>query len=176
MNQKELHGAEKQTEPQCDDKAYILKHVHLTQWEEVKWRREQEFKIFTWSNTMLLALIGALLVTKQTETVIWETYGIGGRVVAALTVILLVIYSVKWQNRQRRLGYRNARVIVKISKCLNCFSEGYFDLKDNSSLFPSEWASWGKLDISSPARILRANLISATTLLGILALIMIWLP
>jgi hypothetical protein len=57
-----------------DTKIDILKHIHKEQWSEVQYRREREYRIFTWTSNILLALIGALLITKLPENIVWKPY------------------------------------------------------------------------------------------------------
>jgi hypothetical protein len=165
MEQKEIPGS---------DKIGILKHVQELQRHELMYRREREFRIFTWSSTILVALIGALLVVRQSETIVLQSYGIWGKVVATLAIVALVFFSVKWQNRQRSFARKNAKSIARMSKLLHCFEEGFFDPKENGALYPKEWANWGKDNSKMITRFFRANKITATTLLGILAVTMIW--
>ncbi len=137
-------------------------------------RREREFKIFTWSSTMFLALMGVLLVVKKPETILWLQFGLAGRIIASITICILIFYSISWQNRERRLGNRHAQVTASINKLLHCFDNEYFDLRNGQTLFPIEWENWGQANISSMKRFLRANLVTATWLLGVLDIFAIW--
>jgi len=47
-----------------------LKYIHTFQMNELIFRREREFKIFTWSGTLFLGLIGLLLILKDKEMVV----------------------------------------------------------------------------------------------------------
>jgi hypothetical protein len=163
-----------------ENKTDILKFVFQDQRNEMQYRREREYRIFTWSSSILSALIGALLITKQTGTMIWQPYGVFGNIVASAAVALITIYSVLWHFRNSKFRGQNAQVISRINKLLHCFEKGYFD-KSGSALFPSEWIDYGKDGKRSSlqkllGRIFAVNYTSATVLLGILALIMIWLP
>lgn len=168
-------------ENRTDLKLDILKFVYQDQRDEMKFRRERAYRIFTWSSTILSALIGVLLITKQTETVIWKTYGIWGNVVASITVVLIVFYSIFWQQRTSRYRSLNAQVISRISRIFHFFDDGFFD-SEEGAIFPDEWKASGQQlkEVSMfrliVGRLFKANYISATFLLGILAIIMIWLP
>jgi hypothetical protein len=166
-------------DPFLETKIDILKFIHQDQRSEMQYRREREYRIFTWSGSVLSALIGALLITKQTD-IIWRSYGGWGNLVASIAVFLIVIYSTQWHLRNDRFRGQNAQVIARIDKLLHCFDKGYFT-SDATTLFPDEWGDYGKSRKSSAFqrirnRLLAANYISATVLLGILAVIMIWLP
>ena len=158
----------------------LLKFIFQDQRHEIAYRRERGYRIFTWSSSILSALIGALLITKQSGVVIWDAYGVWGNAVASFAVILITVYSMLWHSRNNTFRGQNAQVLSKISRLFHCFDQGYFDDSD-SALFPVEWAKYGRSgDPSSFRRLLRklfgVNYSSATALLGILALIMIWLP
>lgn len=165
-----------------ETKIDILKHIFQDQRSEMQYRREREYRIFTWSSSILLALIGALLITKQTETLIWKPYGGWGNLVASMAISLIVIYSIMWQLRNNRFRGQNAQVISRINKLLHCFEMGFFD-PEGGALFPDEWSDYGRKQKKKKSRLLAflsrlfaVNFTSATFLLGILALIMIWLP
>jgi hypothetical protein len=163
-----------------ENKIEILKFVFQDQRNEMQYRREREYRIFTWSSSILSALIGALLITRQTGSIIWQPYGVWGNLVASAAVVLITIYSVLWHSRNNRFRGQNAQVISRINKLLHCFEKGYFD-NSGTALFPDEWTDYGKGRIKSSfskllGRIFAVNYTSATALLGILALIMIWLP
>ena len=96
----------------------ILKHIQQDQRGEMQYRREREYRIFTWSSNILLALIGALLITRQTEDLVWRAYGVWGNVVASAAVVLIVVYSTAWHRRNNRFRGQNAQVISRIDKAL----------------------------------------------------------
>lgn len=158
-----------------DTKIDILKFTHQDQRGEMEYRRQREYRIFTWSSNILLALIGALLITKQPDTLVWKSYGGWGNVVASAAVVLIVAYSTVWQLRNTRLRGQNAQVIGRIDAILHCFEEGYFD-SEGAALFPHHWGNYGRKRPTLRSRIFAANYVSATFLLGVLALIMIWVP
>jgi len=162
------------------NKLDILKFIFQDQRNEMQYRREREYRIFTWSGSILSALIGALLITKQTGSMIWQPYGIWGNTIASAAVVLIMVYSILWHSRNNRFRGQNAQVISRINRLLHCFEKGYFD-NSETALFPEEWAGYGRRKSPSSLgrflkRILAVNYTSATILLGILALCMIWLP
>lgn len=157
-----------------DTKIDILKFIYQDQRGEMEYRRERVYRIFTWSSNILLALIGALLITKQTDTLVWESYGGWGNMVASAAVVLVVVYSSMWQFRNSRLRGRNAQVISRINVLLHCFDKGYFGPED-AALYPDQWRDYGR-GLTVRRRVFGVNYFSAVLLLGILALIMIWVP
>lgn len=161
------------------DKIDILKFIHQDQRGEMQHRREREHRIFTWSAGILSTLIGALLIARQAD-LIWRPYGAWGNLVASAAVLVIVGFSTSWLRRNLRFRGQNAQVIARIDRILHCFDKGYFTSED-TALFPAEWGEYGRSrPVSAWRRALRrvfaANYTSATILLGILALLMIWLP
>ena len=59
-----------------ENKINTLKFIYQDQRGEMEYRREREYRIFAWSSSLLTALIGALLITKQSDLVIWQTYNV----------------------------------------------------------------------------------------------------
>jgi len=102
-----------------------LKHIEQSQRYDLRYHRDFQYKIFTWASNILLVLIGALLITKPTENVVWSLYGIFGRFTASLTVVAIVVFSVKWQNRHRKWHQEHREVISKIDLLLHCYEKGY---------------------------------------------------
>jgi hypothetical protein len=165
------------TEFDLDTKIDILKHIHQEQWNEVNYRRDREYRIFTWSTNILLTLMAVLLVTKQTENIVWKPYGYWGNTVASLAIGVLVSFSIIWQFRTTRFRVRNSEVIYRIGRLLHCFDEGFFDDKENLSLYPKIWEVPEPKKLSYIKRLLfDANYASATLYLGILTIAMIWIP
>jgi hypothetical protein len=154
------------------DKIDILKHAEVMQRNELATRRDEETKVFTWSSTILLAIIGALLVANQSENIVWAPYGVFGKTMASIAIAALVFFSVIWQNRHHHYHVEGARVIVRIERLLHYFEKGFFDA--NEALFPEKWETWGKQKTRF-VQIFRADRSGATLLLGGLAIVVIWL-
>ena len=157
-----------------DSKVDILKFLYQDQRNEMEYRRQREYRIFTWSSNILLALIGALLITKQTETLVWKQYGYWGNIIASAAVLLIVVYSTIWQFRNTKFRGWNASVICRVGQILRYYEKGYFSPEKNESLLPEHWAQYGDEEVKLHGRLLSTNYVSATFWLSILALIMIW--
>ncbi len=158
------------------EKKDILMHIYKYQMEQVMFRREREFRVFTWSSTIFLALMAVLLVTRKDENVVWQPLGVYGKTIVTFALIYLIWFSIRWQNRERELGYRHAKVITGISKILHFFDKGYFgDDKDFVLFSDKHWQEWGNTEVFSSKRYFRANLITGTWSLGFLAIMMVWL-
>lgn len=160
------------------DKMDILKHIHTVQRDEVKFRRDREYQVFAWTNSIFVALIGVLLLSQPSQGVIWGSYGINGKIIASIAVLVLVVYSSNWQYRNLRIQDKSAKIIVKINRLFHLFEKGFFDSTSNDALYPDEWVDWGtpskKITKKLSRLLFSANYISTTMLLGILAIVMIW--
>lgn len=152
----------------------ILKFMLENQLNELNFRREREYRIFTWSSSILLALIGGLLIYRQESGLLLNSYGLAGRIIASATIVLLVFFSISWQNRNNRYRGQNAQTIAHISDLFRCYEDGFYDPENNTALFRKEWADYGKNHTKFKSRFLHANFVTATFVLGILATLMIW--
>jgi len=155
-------------------KVDILKFMLENQLNELNFRREREYRIFTWSSSILLALIGGLLIYRQESGLLLNSYGLLGRIIVSATAILLVFFSIAWQNRNNKYRGQNAQTIAHISKLFHCYEDGFYDPENNTALFRKEWADYGKSHTKFKSRFFHANFVTATFLLGILAISMIW--
>ena len=153
----------------------MIRFLCQIQFEELNFRREREYRIFTWSSSILFALIGALLIYRQNAQEVLTTYGVTGKLIASATVLLLVLFSISWLGRNRKSRGQNAKVIANISKILRCYDDGFYDLENKSALFPKEWEVYGESHTKFKSRFLQANFSTAIFFIGMLALLMIWL-
>lgn len=155
----------------------ILLHLHKIQYEEANFRRMREIKIFFWSSSLFVAIIGILIAIDQTKTLLWESLGVCGKVIVTTTIFFFAIFSIMWQNRERRFENEQKKIIAKINKQLFVFEKGYFGLKKNETLYPNEsrWINWGNLELNSIKRYFRGNFVTATWVLASLAIVTVWL-
>ncbi len=157
---------------EIDDKALqTLTHFNNIYWQQFRYHREKEYRIFVWTSAILLAGIAGLLVTKQGELPIFVQYGIYGHVAATLVVFGWLIGSVWMQRRERKSGNAYITVLLKLATKL-----GAFDPKGPTCILPDNlqdnWSSWGDTRQTS----YRFNFIPITYLVGATAGIIIWLP
>ncbi len=157
-------------------KLEILFHLHNIQIGELNFRRTREFKIFQWSSYAFVAIIGILIAIDKSKTLFWDNFGITGKIITTITIIVFVVFSITWQNRERRFGNEHQRIIAKINKLLFAFEEGNFGLENNDSLYPNNqrWKNWGNAKIVTKKRFFRGNYLTATWFLGLLASLMVW--
>lgn len=155
----------------------ILLHLHQIQYAEANFRRSRELQVFFWSSSLFLAVAGILMAVDNTKTVVWESFGCGGKIVVTLTLLFMAIFSIAWQNRERRFENDQKKLIAKINKQLGVFNEGAFGLGEGETLYPNEdrWINWGAADLHKFSRYARGNLITATWILAALAILMVWL-
>ena len=157
------------------EKLEMLKFLYSSRLAEVNFLRERQDKIFSWSSGIFMALIGAMLIFKKDEIpVVVNT--IESKVIASFAILVFLIFSVSWQQRNRLWQSENGQVIQKMEHLFHCFDPGYYTDDEKLMLFPSRWADPA---IEEPPkfwkRVLAPNYLSATIVLGLLALIMIWL-
>ena len=153
----------------------LLKHMELIQRQAAENRDEREFRIFSWTSNILLLLIGALLIAKPSEYVVWWEYGIWGRLVASIAVAFLVVFSMQWQNRNRKWRQENGRAIQRIDRLLHYYDSEYFDPAGEISVLPKEWETeYLDKDLRIVRRLASTTYPSATAILGLLAVVMIW--
>ena len=158
-----------------DEKLNLLIHFNTQIKAEVDFLRERQDKIFTWTSGILMALIGALLIVEPSKNPVWSTQ-IGSKAIVSVAVAVFVILSVIWQQRVRRIHGENGQVILKIEKLLHCFDEGYFGVEVKEGLFHPRWNKSPETKIPSfLRRVFAANYVSATLLLGILTIALIWI-
>jgi hypothetical protein len=170
---------EESTSQMTKEEIDLLIYMETTQRQEIRYREERQYNIFKWSSSILLALMGALLVTKPSESLIWVHYGLTGKIMASIIVILLVVFSVQWQIRNRRFYAENGAVIQRIDYLLHYYEKGYFDPAGKVAILPENWLRdypTPKEKINFIGRMKSFNYTSATAVLGLLTLVMIWVP
>ena len=152
----------------------LLIHFHNQIKAEVDFLRERQDKIFSWTSGILMAFIGALLIVEPSKAPVWASQ-VGGKLIVSAAIFVFAAFSVIWQQRVRRIHGENGQVILKIEKLLHCYNEGYFGSEVNESLFHPRWNKPPEAEMPSfMKRAFVANYISATLLLGALAIAMIW--
>ncbi len=155
----------------------ILKHFHIKAREGINFHRDRQDKVFMWASNIFLLVIGALLIIDQSKSLVWSGQGVLGKSVASVTIFVLIVFSIRWQQRNRKWQEESVEVLEKIETLLHCFDKGYFGTPDDVTLFPERWAkprdAHKRLNLKK--RIFRVNYVSATILLGLLAIAMIWL-
>jgi hypothetical protein len=159
-----------------EQKFKILLHMHSVQFDELNFRRTREFRIFQWSSYVFIALIGILISIDKSKTLFWDNLGLYGKIISTITILVFIVFSIIWQNRERKFGHENQQIIAKINKLLFVFDEGNFGLNENETLFINNirWKNWGNTKLNNKKRFFRGNFITATWLLGILTILMIW--
>lgn len=154
----------------------VLIHLHKKARGEIDFLRMRQDSVFQWSSSLLLLVIGALLVIDSTELTIWSGLGVIGQVIASLALLIIVLFSVRWQQRNRQWQEESVEVMERIEALFRCYEKGYYSKEDDAALFPERWA-----DPRDPnkrlgwRRLFRVNYVSAVVLLGALAIAMVWL-
>lgn len=158
------------------EKIELLKFFYEDRIGEVIFLRERQEKIFAWSSNIFMALIGALLIIEPSKSPVWA-FTVQSKVVASIAIVFLIIFSVRWQQRTRQWHNESGQVIQSMQKLLHCYEKGYFDpSNDDFTLFPLRWSnSEGEKPRPFFQRMFAANFVSATVILGILTIAMIWI-
>jgi len=159
-----------------DARLDVLKHLHSRAYDQISFHRQRQDKIFLWSSNVFLLVIGALLIVDQATSVAWSGQGFLGKTVASVAILVLLVFSMRWQQRNREWQEESVEVLDNIEHLFHCFDEAYFGTPDGVPLFPKRWekqpGSERRLNLAQ--RIVRVNYVSATFLLGILTIAMIW--
>ena len=163
--------------PVNSEKINLLMHLHLVTRDELNSLRHRQTNIFNWSSYVFIFVIGGLAVVDQSRVPLWANGGLFGKIIASLTLFFMVIFSIQWQQRTRGYQEEVSETLNKIEKSLHCFDKGYFDAKSNNTLYPERWGKPKNYHkrVNFWKRVFRVNYISATVLLGVLAIAMIWL-
>ncbi len=157
------------------EKIELLKFFYDKTRKESNFLRERQYKIFTWSSNVFIALIGLLFITDTSNTFAFNLYNPWIKTIASLMLIGLMVFCVDWQQRNRKWIRENGEVINKIEELLHCFDKGYFDTVGEKTLFPDNWRfSATQRRKSFIRRLFYANYVSATIFLGVLTAIMVW--
>lgn len=149
----------------------LFKYLHEEQRDQLTYRRNREFQIFTWSATLLLAIVG-LLIVKDPDKDVLLTKALYARLLGSVVVLGVGTYSALWQIYQRQRAAAHQRVLVKLAEKLGCFERGP---ADETTLYPYQWKSWGTRYNTFREQVTRPSKVSATMALMVIALVSIWL-
>jgi hypothetical protein len=156
------------------EKLDLLLHLHKHVKEEVDFLRKRQDQIFNWTSGILMGLIGALLIIEPSKHPVWGAQ-LGSKLVVSAALLVFITFSVVWQQRTRRWHGENGQVILKMEQLMHCYDEGYFDPAGETVLFPSRWNKPPEAEIPGfKKRLFAANYVSATILIGMLAIAMVW--
>ena len=165
------------TTSQEADNTGLLTYLHKDAQHEIDFLRERQNAIFTWSSNIFLLIIGALLIIDSTKTLAWTGQGMLGKLIASAAVLVLTVFVLMWQQRLRHWQEESTEVRDTIEILLHCYESGYYGTEENQPLYPETWIAHRNYHkrISFWRRVARINFVSASLLLGILAIAMIWL-
>jgi hypothetical protein len=143
----------------------ILKHAYTSEAEWIRDRREREYQIFSWVNSIFIVIIGALIVVNPTN----RSLDIFDKTVLSLAVTLLAGASYVWQRRSRNEVIAGARILSGILDYLHLREPGYFG---NDAVFSPLSKN---IDRDSLRRKIGLTLYNGTTLLmAMLTLVVVW--
>ncbi len=142
-----------------------LELIHSFTREELQFRRSREQQIFTWSSTILVAVTGAMLLSKVQPIIPITT--LLGKTIGVFMVLTVSFGSASWQMKQRKLLAEVERVI-----CSAMIEMGLFDIELESgggNVLPERWKNWGNHCMTWKEQLTQPSKILGTILLGIVA-------
>lgn len=157
------------------EKRDLLKFFYERSKDEIGFLRERQDRIFTWASTVISLFITALILTDSAEPPVWQTLGCWGKGIATAFIVLISLFSARWQLRNREWQEENKAVVNYIATLLQAFEPGAFG-QDARRLFPERWQLSRKEKHPKGWRsLVELNNISLIYLLGALAVALIWL-
>jgi hypothetical protein len=142
-----------------ETKVTILLSLLDKQYQELSFRRQREFYIFLWTATLYLAIISLVLTSN-----VFAKASVWGRVLACVISVFIGWFSISWQNRQKKFGNLNSRMMVRIQSLLGAYQPGLYD---TNTLYPQKWQDWGnKASYFHWKRYFRGNYVTATWVLA----------
>jgi hypothetical protein len=120
-----------------ENKVTVLQMAHDTHRQEMMHHREMQFRAFSWTNSLFLAVAAALVAFGST----WTQYRQIGALVLTIMVIAISVSTLFFLRRNQNALETNARVIIKIDTQLGLFEKGYYG--SGESIYPQRWLEWG---------------------------------
>ena len=115
----------------------VLQMVERSHREEIKHHRELQFRAFSWTNSLFLAIFGGIVAARGAKV---DLSGLGSLIltimVTSITATTLMLIA-----RSERALEANAAVVVAADRRMHLFSPGHFG--GGESLYPRKWLSWG---------------------------------
>jgi hypothetical protein len=139
--------------------------------DELNYRRKREMQIFSGSAAILLAVMGAVFLPHEKDRTFIIAHGQSAQTAAIIAIVVIVVFSVAWQDREWREANEHQQALTQIFTILECFTPGKFGL--SGTLFLESRKEWGKKHSSLPKRVFTFGKILATIALGFLAIISI---
>ncbi|WP_150109408.1 hypothetical protein [Syntrophobacter fumaroxidans] len=146
----------------------LLKFTYNYQKSELEYRRNREHQIFSWTASILLAIIAALFFKSPSTEILFKTQNIAWRLLFSIVVIGLTIYSIGWQHYHNTKAASHKKLIISIIDKLKLFD-------GNSPILSSKWRSWGTEYVGFRGQHKYPSKMSATAFLGIVGLLAIWI-
>lgn len=148
-----------------------LKLIYSAARDEIGYRRQRDQQIFGWSSAILVAITSTLLLSEVKAGS--PISSIQGKAVATAMLMLVTLGSAIWQMKQKRLLAEVQRVVSRAMDQM-----GVLDLKlysDGSPISPTKWKEWGDRSHSWLYHFFNPGKIQTTCLLGLAAVVTVWL-
>ena len=115
----------------------VLQMVEQSHRQEITHHRELQFRAFSWTNSLFLAVFGGIVASRSAQIELGTAgAAILTAMVASITVTTLILIA-----KSKRDLEANARVIVGADRRMGLFSPGRFGGGD--SVYPGKWLNWG---------------------------------
>ena len=136
--------------------------------DELNYRRKREMQIFSGSAAILIAVMGAVFLPHAKDQTFIIAHGQPAQTAAIISIIVIVIFSVIWQDREWCDANQHQQALTQIFTILGCFTPGKFGLSER--LFAESRDQWGKKHSSIVKRVFTPGKMLATIALGLLAI------
>lgn len=142
-----------------------LRHMYEAQCKELEFRRGRQNEAFRLGTAVFAAVIGATLFVSGGDQPLFERSYVASMLVSVV-LVGVIVFSLKWQMKQRRYAGENQKALVKIQLAM-----GYFD---GRAAFPEEWNEWGTRYQTLGSQLKQPSKELATLCLGIASILSVW--
>lgn len=123
-----------------DKKVEILLTLHNTHRSEITHHREMQFRIFSWTSSLFIAIAASLFAFGAQ----WPPLKpLGPSLITAITLAVMTT-SLLLIRRNARALESNARTVVRIDGMLGLFEKGHYTTDE--SVYSQSWQRWGTPD------------------------------
>lgn len=143
----------------------ILEMVHNTHRREITHHREAQFRVFSWTSSLLLAAAAGLVAIGPR----WAQYRLVGGSILTIMVLTICLSTLLLLNRNRDALETNARIVVRVDLRLGLFETGC--LGGDDSVYPKAWLEWGS---RQKASIETWFYVAATIILSLTVVVAAW--
>jgi hypothetical protein len=148
-----------------ENKVAVLQMAHDTHRQEIMHHREMQFRAFSWTNGLFLAVTAALV----TFGTVWAQYRQIGAPVLTVIVFVISLSTLFLLRRNQNALETNARIIIQIDVQLGLFEKGYYG--SDEAIYPQSWLEWGR---QRKASIETWFYMATTATVGLMIIVVAW--